>query len=87
MPDAGQRLASKEAIFSHAFILQEPEAVTFWENVAANNEFDSDAYQALGMKANVYVKEVLSLIDLSTDEQIDGEDGDDADEEALTAEQ
>ena len=38
------------------------------------------------MKTNVYVKEVLSLIDLNTDEQIDGEGGDDADEEALTAE-
>ena len=34
VPDATQRLASKEAIFSHPFIQQEPGAVALWESVA-----------------------------------------------------
>ena len=40
---------------------------------------------ALGITDNKYVKELHNLITLSTDEQIDDEDGDD-DDDILTAE-
>ncbi len=34
VPDASQRLASKESILAHPFIAQSAEAVALWEQVA-----------------------------------------------------
>ena len=86
VPDVNQRLASKDAILGHAFIQQEAQAVAFWEN-AAQNQFDDSAFQAMDLNNNVYFKELIQLIDLSTDEQIDGVQADDQDDEELTEEQ
>ena len=83
VPEAGQRLATKEAIFQHSFIQQEAGAVDHWEAIARGETPEGGILHALGLTENKYVAELHNLISLSTDEQIDDDDDDD---EELTAE-
>ena len=85
VPEAGQRLSSKETIFQHPFMQEEAGAINIWEAVAQGNIPEEGIMAALGITDNKYVKELHNLITLSTDEQIDDEDGDD-DDDILTAE-
>lgn len=85
VPDPAQRLASKEAIFSHPFIQQDLAAVQLWEGAAADTESDDILLSSTGLDKNVYVKELLNLIELLQTEALEAGDDDDDDDEALTA--
>ncbi len=76
MPDASQRLASKEAILAHPFLQQAPDAVASWEQVSQNSNQDSELLQNMGLTENVYIKELHKLIELQKEEQIDEDDDD-----------
>lgn len=87
VPDPAQRLASKEAIFSHPFMQQDLAAVQLWEGAAAAADTESDdiLLSSTGLDKNVYVKELLNLIELLQTEALEAGDDDDDDDEALTA--